>query len=263
MASVTSAHLERFLEELGCSKEQIEAYLCLISSGEQTVLSLSRKLKTGRTKLYPLLITLAEKQLIVIKERHYGTSYEALPPSSLEYLVGEAERRASLLRSSLPAAEHMLSQLSKGAAPLQTRVKEYRGIEGLKQVNWNLTKAKEKYLVFEQENLERHPNMSFAFVENLRSQWAENRITSYDLTNNPRRECRTKCVKYKKHFSKAAYISPDIFKISFESYIYNSCVTLVKYEEKDIVALEIYSEAFARQQEQLFWLVWKMAKPLI
>ena len=95
-----------FLKQLSLTSEQALAYLYLLEHGPQTVLTLSRGLKTGRTKLYPLLEDLAGKQLIAIHERHYGTSYEALPPETLEFLISEKERKAELLRSKLPAITH-------------------------------------------------------------------------------------------------------------------------------------------------------------
>lgn len=251
----------RYLEELGCSREQGLAYLALVSSGPQSVLGLSRKLRTGRTKLYPLLDTLVAKQLVVAHARHYGTTYEALPASSLEFLVAEAESKAAHLRSALPAAAQLIDQLAPPALK-GTQVMEYRGIDGLKQVNWNLTKAKERFLVFERANLDQHVNINVQFAEKLRFFWAASKIASYDITNNPHSQIKTKCIEYKKHYSKTVYVAPDIFKIQFESYIYNDCVTLVKYEKPDLVAVEIHNADFARQQEQLFWVIWKMGRRL-
>ncbi len=69
----------------------------LLQHGFQTVLTISRGLKTGRTKLYPLLEELAEKQLVTIHERHYGTSYEAQPPEVLELLVADREQKGGKL----------------------------------------------------------------------------------------------------------------------------------------------------------------------
>src|SRR5689334_14001984 len=89
----------RFLKQLGLNDEQAQAYLYLLQKGPQTVLSLSRGIKTGRTKLYPLLEDLAKRQLITIHERHYGTSYEAQPPAAIEFLILERERAAESLRS--------------------------------------------------------------------------------------------------------------------------------------------------------------------
>lgn len=66
-----------YLKQLGLEQEQALVYLYLLKNGPGTVLAISRGLKTGRTKLYPLLSDLADKQLIAVHERHYGTSYEA------------------------------------------------------------------------------------------------------------------------------------------------------------------------------------------
>src|SRR4030095_5896780 len=127
----------RYLQHLGLDDEQAQAYIFLLSTGSSTVLAISRGLKTGRTKLYPLLENLAEKQLLTIHERHYGTSYEAQPPQVLEFLVSEHERKAEALRSNLPAATNILNQLQL-QSPTNSRIVEYRGVDGLKQMNFNL-----------------------------------------------------------------------------------------------------------------------------
>ena len=248
-----------YLTRLGCSAEQAKAYLLLVKEGPQTVLGISRRLGTGRTRLYPLLQRLAEKQLIVVHERHYGTSYEALSPESLEFLVFEAERGAAELRGALPAVVQHLRRLT-GAGKAGTAIREYEGLDGLKQVNWNLTRAEGEFMVFEMANLDQHAQMSAHFVEKLRQTWAEKGILSYDLTNNPEWSLQTRCRRYRERCARAAYIDPRVFSINFESYIYNDCVALVKYEKRNIVAVEIYDPSFAEQQKQLFWLVWKMAK---
>lgn len=261
MKDAMISKVESFLTALGCSSEQALAYISLITSGPQSVLGLSRALKTGRTKLYPLLQDLVLKQIVVAHERHYGTTFEALPVSSLEFLVSEAERRAVELREALPAVSSLLNDLAHPAAGT-TKIREHKGIDGLKQVNWALTKAKGRFLVLEEANLDLHAYMNVQFVEKLRRTWVQNKITSFDLTNNPAWNVKTKVRQYKEHFAKAAFIAPEIFKIELETYIYNSCVTLVRYDEPDIVALEIQNASFAHQQAQIFWLLWKMARPL-
>src|SRR2546423_832410 len=117
-----------YLKQLGVDTEQAAAYIYLLQHGPNTVLAISRGLKTGRTKLYPLLDELAEKQLITIHERHYGTSYEAQPPETLDFLVSETERKASALRLSLPAALNILKSLEL-KSPTTSRVAEYRGVD--------------------------------------------------------------------------------------------------------------------------------------
>lgn len=247
-----------YLKQLGLSEEQALAYLFLLQDGPQTVLSLSRGLKTGRTKLYPLLEDLAEKRLIFVHERHYGTSYEAQPPETLEFLISEKERRAENLRSSLPTIQHALKRF-QSVSPTTSRIIEYRGADGLKQMNWNLTKAKKEFRVFELESLSGHLGKHFA--EKLRSTWAEKAIRSFDLTNNPNWKLESAIDRYK-DLSEARFIAKSTFLIEFETYIYDNCVALLSYEKEDIFGVEIYNEKLARQQTQIFDLLWSQATPI-
>jgi sugar-specific transcriptional regulator TrmB len=244
-----------YLKQLGLSNEQGLAYLFLLQHGPQTVLALSRGLKTGRTKLYPLLEDLAKKQLITIHERHYGTSYEAQPPDVLEFLIAEKERKAEKLRSQLHAVTHALVGI-QAKSPTTSKIIEYHGVDGLKQMNFNLTKADKEFRVFELASLPNHLGKHFA--EKNRQAYADNGLISYDLTNNPDWKLETEVVGYEK-LSHARYIDPSIFTIEFETYIYNNCVALLNYEKDDIFGVEIYNEKLARQQTQLFDLLWSQA----
>jgi len=247
-----------YLGRLGLDSEQAQAYIFLLRGGPATVLGISRGLGTGRTKLYPLLEELAAKQLITIHERHYGTSYEAQPPEVLEFLVSERERHIENLRSNLPAITHALDQL-KQHAPTTSKIVEYRGVDGLKQMNWNLTKAESEYRVFELASLGKHLGKHFA--EKVRARQAEKNIVSYDLTNDPGWRLETNIVGYAT-LSNARFINPTTFTIEFETYIYNNVVALLSYENDDIFGVEIHNEKLARQQRQLFDLLWSQAKEI-
>ncbi|HUP26758.1 MAG TPA: helix-turn-helix domain-containing protein [Candidatus Limnocylindrales bacterium] len=243
----------RYLKHLGLSDEQTVAYLYLLQHGPSTVLALSRGIKTGRTKLYPLLEDLAAKQLVAIHERHYGTSYEAQPPETLDFLVAEKERKAENLRGNLPAVMHTLKALQL-QAPTTSRVVEYSGVDGLKQMNFNLTKADGEFRVFELAGLDKH--LGDHFANKLRQVYREKNFRTYDLTNNPNRANEP---GVDLPLAQARYISPKVFKIQFETYTYNNCVSLLSYEADDIFGVEVYNDKLAAQQKQLFDLVWSQA----
>lgn len=247
----------KYLERLGLDNEQAEIYIFLLQKGPSSVLTISRGLKTGRTKLYPLLEELAEKQLITIHERHYGTSYEAQPPHAIEFLVSEHERKAENLRSNLPAAADVLSQLQL-TSPTTSRIAEYRGVDGLKQMNFNLTKADKEYRVFELTGLDKLLGKHFA--GKMRSSTMEKGTHTYDLTNNPNRANESGIVG--DPLAATRYIDPKVFKIQFEMFIYNNCVALLNYERDDIFGVEIYNDKLAVQQKQIFDLLWSQAKVL-
>lgn len=242
-----------YLKHLGLNDEQAQVYLYLLSHGPSSVLAISRGIKTGRTKLYPLLEALCEKQLVVTHERHYGTSYEAQPPQAVEFLVSERERAAQGLRSSLPAALNILTTLQANS-PTHSKIIEYKGVDGLKQMNFNLTKAEGEYRTFELAGLDKHLGAHFA--DKMRERYVERNLTSYDLTNNPNRANEPGADLPNAH---VRYIDPKVFAIEFEMTVYNNCVALLSYENDDIFGVEIYNDKLARQQRQLFDAMWAQA----
>lgn len=245
-----------YLKLLGLNDEQAHVYLYLLAHGPSSVLTISRGIKTGRTKLYPLLESLSQKQLIVTHERHYGTSYEAQPPQAVEFLVSEKERVAQGLRSSLPAVLNTLGALQT-ESPSHSKIIEYKGVDGLKQMNFNLTKADGEYRTFELAGLDKHLGSHFA--DKMRERYLETNLTSYDLTNNPNRRQESGVDMPNAH---VRYIDPKVFTIEFETTVYNNCVAMHSYDHDDIFGVEIYNDKLARQQRQLFDAMWAIAKPL-
>ena len=245
-----------YFKQLGLDQEQALVYLFLLQTGSSSVLDISRGIKTGRTKLYPLLEDLANKQLVVIHERPYGTSYQAQKPEVIDFLVSEHERKAEALRSSLPATINILKNLEQ-TSPAKTKIIEYRGIDGLKQMNFNLSKAKEEYRVFELAGLDKHLGKHFA--DKMRQRYQERGLKSFDITNN---KARLSEVDYKDLSTQIRYIDPKIFAIEFEVYIYDNCVGMLNYDQEDIFGVEIYSDKLARQQTSLFDMLWKQSKDL-
>jgi hypothetical protein len=245
-----------YLKHLGLNAEQAAIYIFLLQHGPSTVLAISRGIKTGRTKLYPLLDSLAQKQLITIHERHYGKSYESQPPRVLEFLVSEQERQTERLRGNLPAAQHFLQQL-QAYSPTTSRVVEYRGVDGLKQMNFNLTKASGEFRVFELAGLDKQLDKHFANKQ--REVYRAKKLHTYDLTNNPNRAHEP---GIDSPLNQARYIDPAVFAIQFETFIYNNCTALLSYDAGDIFGVEIYNDKLAAQQKQIFDLLWSQAKPL-
>lgn len=246
-----------YLKHLGFDTEQARVYIFLLENGSSSVLDISRGLRTGRTKLYPLLTYLAEKQLVTINERHYGTSYTASAPEVLEFLVVENEGYAESLRNKLPSALSALNSIAK-ETPNKTKVIEYRGLDGLKQMNFNLSNASKEFRVLELSELGKH--LGARFANKMRERYYKKGLTSYDLTNNPNRKQSPGVDSPHAH---ARYISPEVFTIEFETYIYDNVVGLLSYNDDNILGIEIHSDKFARQHTQIFDMLWKQGKNLV
>jgi hypothetical protein len=167
-------------------------------------------------------------------------------------LVSEQELKVKSLRSSLPAVTNVLSRLQQ-QSPTTSRIVEYRGIDGLKQMNFNLTKADGEYRVMELTSIDKLLGAHFANKMRARTQTKGTR--TYVLTNNSTGASEP-------GIAATRFIDPKVFEIQTETFIYNNCVALLSYNQDDMFGIEFYSDKLAAQHKQLFDLLWSQAVSL-
>lgn len=233
-----------YLRQLGLATDETQAYLCLLNEGPQTVLALSRTLQTGRTKLYPLLEQLIQKQLATKAERHYGTTYQATPPETLGFLVDQHEQHSTSLRSGLPATLHTLNELQR-LSPATSKIVEYHDLNGLKQLFWNISDAKTDYYMLQLPAISKQ--IGSHLHDKLQAVLTQKQITGYVLTNQ------------KKPTTPARFINPNIFTIESETYVYNTVVSVLSYENDTYYGVEIHNQQVARQYRQLLAILYKQS----
>ena len=246
-----------FLNELGLTNDQVNAYLYLLHLGKSSVMNLSSAMGSGRTRLYPILESLVDLQIVKVDQQHYGTTYEALNPASLDFLVTKKETEAHRLRNEIDNITEKLTSLS-GTTNGVSKVIEYRGIDGLKQINFNQTKAQDYVYVYELAHLDEHETMPQSFVDRMRRMTYVNNITSYDLSNNKDWEFVRMPTNPKGLFQKASYIPKEIFEIKVETYVYNDVIAYLGYDKDEPFGIEIYNKELVEQQKQIFKILWSM-----
>ena len=246
-----------FLNELGLTNDQVNAYLYLLHLGKSSVMNLSSAMGSGRTRLYPILESLVDLQIVKVDQQHYGTTYEALNPASLDFLVTKKETEAHRLRNEIDNITEKLTSLS-GTTNGVSKVIEYRGIDGLKQINFNQTKAQDYVYVYELAHLDEHETMPQSFVDRMRRMTYENNITTYDLSNNKDWGFVRMPTNPKGLFQKASYIPKEIFEIKVETYVYNDVIAYLGYDKDEPFGIEIYNKELVEQQKQIFKILWSM-----
>lgn len=252
--------LINLIKPFGLSEPEAKIYLFLLEEGSQTALTLSRELKMGRTRIYRLLDKLKEKQLILFEVEERGLKFEATHPSKLQHLVVEKKLEAHKLEKILP---DVLFQLENNILKekKKSKVVYYNGVEGLKQVNYNITKADKILRVFEVGHMEEF--MPFDFAEKIRQEMVNNQIVTKDLTNKKTLTDFTQVNELIAKYDKFSYISPKKLKIQFETLIYNDVYATYSYQNQEIFCVEIYNQELAAMQKQLFDFIWDQARPLV
>lgn len=259
MMSDQTDNLTNLIKPYGLSDEESSLYLFLLQAGSETALNASRKLHLGRTKIYRLLDKLKDKQLVEFQIQERGMRFAATHPHKFQHLLTTKEQEVTTLKQNLPDIITQLTSILPKSNQ-NSKVLYYQGVQGLKQVSYNITRAKDKLRVFEMEHLDSFTDLEFS--ERIRQKIVENKISTYDLTNTPKFDGFTNITELITKYSHFNYISPEKLKIQFEVLIYNNVYATYTYHDREIFCVEIYNEHLANMQKQVFDFIWSQSTPM-
>jgi len=250
------AKVKNYFKRLGVSATGAALYIELFRVGPTTALKLARTLAVPRTQVYRELETLQQMALVSADKLSYGTLFHALPLENVESMLEARKSTTEALARDLSSMSDMMRLLAGSSGP-QATVRHYYGRAGLRQANWNLTKARKEFRVFETKHLSQHLDPDFA--RRCRERFIERKLHSFDLTNE-RIHKKKDLEPVDPARAKLRYIDPKILDVKFEMYIYDEVVTLLDYSERNSMALEIHHPSLSSMMKQLFDAMWKTAE---
>lgn|GEM_PF-670297 len=253
--------VQNYLQVLAIEPDTTRTYIELLKLGPASVLQISKASKISRTQTYRHLEELQAKGLVSVEQLSYGSLYRPLPLENIESLIANREAETADLKQNLETMATSL-QLLTGAGGPKATTQHFYGLGGLKQVNWNLTKAHQQYKVFEAAHLTDHfGKEGKAFARHCRERFIDNQLTSFDLTNAT--EVKGADIEpYDPKRTFIRHIDPEILRINFEIYVYDDQVTLIDYSPEQPQATEIHHPALHAMMEQMFDTLWKLAEPI-
>jgi predicted transcriptional regulator len=257
MNKLTAKVIVETLQQIGLSEVETSIYLLLLKDGPSTPLILSRKTKINRTSIYRTTEKLIQKGLVSELIESNTTKYSATDPQYLSIIYQEEKNRLSKLETSLNATIHELSAMNlEASSPVE--IKHYRGLDGLKQVLWNVLKSgnEKDVLGYAREFMESH--IDAEFMETWRNEICKRGMHNYELTNTPEDgHVWTANLEYvEKHYTQK-YLSPKILEIHHQIWIYGDTLMYYNFENADFWAIEIINSEIALVQRQLFWIMWE------
>jgi sugar-specific transcriptional regulator TrmB len=250
--------ITKYLGKLGLEPEAVTVYVALVKQGHSSALQLAKATGISRTQIYRLLEMLQAHGLTSAEKLSYGTLYRALPLENIEGLLANREAETAAIRRNLDAMTAALQTIAGGSGPKAT-VQHYYGLAGLKQANWNITKANGEYRCFEAAHLSAH--LDKAFARRHRERCIEQELISYDLTNDTVVLAK-EIEPFEPSRTFIRHIDPNILALNFEVVIYNDVVLLLDYTEQNSMAVEIHHPTLHSLMRQLFDAMWTQATPL-
>lgn len=249
-----------FLSRLGLTAEECQIYLALMEKGTTTAQNLSLETAIPKTTIYRRLANLEKNALVEEIVEENTTLYRAAPPELLNLLVTKKEEEAKTLRQELPEITQALLG-SYGNTDSGTRVLFYRGQEGIEQMAWNTLRCKEKtlrgysYRTFEEI-------VGRKFAEKFRDEFAFTGIKARDLYSAEYLKSLNEVGQHNQDWPnwQSRYISPKILDVQHQMDTYDDVLSIYHWHNDEVFGVEIYNQAVANMQKQIFEVLWKMAR---
>jgi predicted transcriptional regulator len=256
------AAVRTYFAKLGLAQEIADIYLALYSSGPQTISELSRTSGVERTRVYRLLDTLMERNLIEVESRYKRGVIKAAPVANLNILISKREEELKNLQDELSLIEQVLTRNSLSSPA--TRVQFYSGPEGAKQMFWNQTKARSETHSILLENMQ--INTDAAFFKRWVHACNQADLQMYSVfgdafIESQRKWYATRSNERLKHWE-GRHVTADTFTIKHSTIIYDDVVGYFNWKDSEVFSIEIYNRDIAQSQRQLFELLWQQAEPM-
>jgi len=263
--------LIEFLELLGLTDDDIKVYIFLLQQGGSTVLEVSRGVHINRTALYRLCERLTEKGYLKKITELNTTKYEA---SSVEFLKTKIQSKKQQV-TELESHFEKVKEISKKVLSLaSTKIKviHYSGKEEAKQLLWNYIDAEINPCSFGYKTMTMFIDAEFIInwwnelykrfaKRGLKERFLANPGT-FEMKNRIDTNTKMKFLDFPEKMSKLRVVDEKIFKIYYETFIYNDVYAILQWDKNKIFGVEIYNQFVADQEHEIFDVLWKMAKPV-
>lgn len=259
MSKKSDRKLLSHLSSFGLAKEEATLLIHLIMHGEQTALTVSKSLKIARTRVYRILDKLVSEGFVVEVIKEHGRSFKAANPERFDQYISEKKAALTTLENNVREVKDMISFLAN-TSPTASKIINYRGKDGIEQINWNSTKATETLRIFEQaQQMEQW--MPHKKAERLREEFHTNRITVHQLVNVTKIPDYTRITGHVQDTT-SRYLDPAILTLHNDIILYDNVVATYSKNNDELFGVEIYDNIVATTLKQMFDHFWHLAKPM-
>lgn len=247
----------KFLGEIGLDFYESKIYIAVIEHGKQTVYELSKATQISRTNVYRIVERL--KLLGLVDEIEVEKKKYIVPSGDekLELLVKEQESKSNMLRNILPEVKALFTTNNSVTNP-DLKVVNYKGYLGVREVLFNLLKAKESIRCMISRDITELLDESDAI--DWFAQFQKTNISIRELvTDNfwvgiqTARKSRANSLMR----TESITVPRAKLEIYYQAYIFNNQITSITWSNEGHFSSEIFSEKLVQLEKQKFDLIWE------
>lgn len=243
------------MDSLGLTSKHGLVWIALARVETGTPLALARTTKLNRTSIYRYLEDLRSVGLVdVIMAGAKKSLYRAVDAEKMELVIVRQETSLSQLRANIPLLARELKREPRGT---ESEVVYYRGVQGLKQLLWNVVASGKEYMGLGYENW--NTSVGKRFAEKLRAKNVETGAKSRELLNDDGSEPAYTDLKMSyQQVYRHRVIDKAILEIKHDTYIYGDVFAYYYHYQGEYFGVEIHNMQIARTERQIFEILWKM-----
>lgn len=249
---MVNTSLLQVIKQIGLTDKHAVVYEALLRMPGSTPLVLARETKLNRSSLYRYLEELRETGLVELLLGDKSSSYVAKPEGLKQYLANE-EARVDGLKKTIPVLADELLLASR--KPSESEVKYYQGIEGLKQMLWNVVNTKIEFVGLGYQSW--NDSVGKHYADKLRAKMLENNVLSREILNkvDDTFEYTELGKTYTKVYEHRA-IDEKMLEIKHDTYIYGDVFAYYYHYQGEYFGVEIHNKEIARTERQMFEILW-------
>ena len=257
--------IQDHLQVFGLSQQERNVYMLLVQSGWSTVVQLAKNCPIKRPTLYRILESLIHTGLVVTRVGEKTTYYRITSAESFESLILESETKTRQMRESMETIKRYTENLSN-VTLTETSVLYYKGIRGLKQMEWIIRGRKPYSEVLVFDSLKWNDVLGSDFTEELRQLNVDRNVYLRSLSNSEdpiRPDGTTSWTTNKKYtlkYYRHRLIDRNILNIQQDIFVTSDSIVFYGVKPGDEVAIHIANAEYAAMMRQLFEYMWDKAK---
>jgi len=247
--------IEKQLELIGLSSNEVSAYIALLQLGKGTVSEISRKSSLNRTTGYDVLNRLVAKKLASLSGKEPKQEYVAESPDQIENLISvELKKRQQELDSAKKIIPELKSMHNVTGRP---QIMFYEGVAGLKQVYEDTLTSSEPIRAYASVD-DVHKTLPGYFPLYYKRR-AEKKITIRGIfTESP--EARELATHDKEELRESVFVPAEKYGFHPEINIYDNKIMIASWREK--LGIIIESGEIAEAMKKIYELAWLQAKQI-
>lgn len=255
-----NARIRAFLKKLNFSNEVIEIYLALQLYGPQQIAELSRNSGVERSRLYRIIDTLKNSNLVEIEMQYKRQIFQAVPVDSLHLLVIKKKQELKDLQKDFSEIKCHLKNKQQQSDTIKVQV--YTGADGLRQIMWNQTRSKTECLSLLHDNIQNRTDTTFfkRWAERINGQGIQTKSLINDHFIAMQKEWYATHANKRIEDWSARYLPKEVLTITYNTIVYNNVVAHYHWEGDKLFGIEIYSSKMADSQRQIFELLWRQSQ---